>query len=107
MPLNDLTDSTHLILELSPLHNGAYTRVSLRGSIATVAQPKEVRSLLKMLSWWSGAPVDVVLHVDGTNSGSRWLEVWDDVFLHVRGRHLFEIRFLINRATLAAGGSDE
>jgi len=50
MPLNDLTDSTDLILELSPLHNGAYTRVSLRGAIATVAQPKEVHSLLKMLS---------------------------------------------------------
>lgn len=107
MPLNDLTDSTDLILELSPLHNGAYTRLSLRGAIATVAQPREVRSLLKMLSCWSGAPVGVVLHVDGTNSGSRWIDMWHDVFLHVRGRHLFQVSFLINRATLTAGGGDE
>lgn len=99
---------TELTLELGPRQNGAYTLIKLRGTIATVAQPKEVRSLLKMLSWWSGAPVDVALHVDGTNSGSRWLELWDDVFLHIRGRRLFQVRFLINRATLTgADGDDE
>ena len=66
-----------------------------------------MRSLLKVLSWWSGAPVDVVLRVDGTNSGSCWLEVWDDILLHIRERHLFRVRFLISRNTLAVEGGDD
>jgi len=98
---------TELTLELRPWQDGAYTQVSLRGTIATVAQPKEMRSLLKVLSWWSGAPVDLALCVDGTNSGSRWLEVWDDVLLHIRGHHLFRVRFVINRKTLAAGSDHD
>jgi hypothetical protein len=98
---------TKLTLELRPLQEGGYTLVNLRGPIATVAQPKEVRSVLRVLSWWSGAPVDVALCVDGTNSGSRWLEVWDDVLVHIRERHLYRLRFLISRETLAADGGDE
>ena len=102
MPETDLT------LELRPWLDGAYTLLKLRGAVATVAQPKEVRRLLKVLSWWSGAPVAVALCVDGTNSGSRWLEVWDDVLAQVRGRHLFDVSFIISRDTLAADeGRDE
>lgn len=93
-----------LTLELRPIHDGRYTQVSLRGTMETVAQPKEMRSLLKVLSWWSGAPVDVALCVDGTNSGSCWLEVWDDVLAHIRGRRLFRLRLIISRETLAAQG---
>lgn len=101
------TEPTELTLELRPWRNGAYTLVSLRGPMATVAQPKEVRSLLKVLSWWSGAPVDVVLCVDGTNSGSCWLEVWDDVLRRIRGRHLFRMHCLISRDTLAVDGDHD
>jgi hypothetical protein len=61
-----------------------------------------MRSLLNVLSWWSGAPVDVALFVDGTNAGSCWIEVWDDVLAHIRGRHLYQLRLLISRETLAA-----
>lgn len=96
-----------LTLELRPLRDGSYTFINLRGTIATVAQPKEVRSLLKALWCWSGEPVDVALHVDGTNSGSCWLEVWDDVFLHVRGRHLYRLRFLIRPTPSVTKGGDE
>jgi len=100
---------TELTLELRPLRNGAYTLVSLRGPIATVAQPKQIRSLLKVLSWWSGAPVAIALLVDGTNSGSCWLEVWDDMLARIRGRHLYRVRFVISRDTLAVegGGRDQ
>jgi len=93
-------DATDLTMELKPWSEGAYTFLTVRGVIATVAQPRELRSLLKVLSWWSGAPVDVVLSVDGTNSGSRWLEFWDDVLLNVRGRHLFRLRLVVSRKTL-------
>ena len=98
---------TELTLELRPWRNGEYTHIHLRGPIATVAQPKELRSLLKVLSWWSGAPVDVALCVDGTNSGSCWLEVWDDVLARTRGRHLYQVRFVISRDTLAANVDDD
>lgn len=101
------TDPSKLTMELRPWKNGAYTRMSLCGTIATVAQPKEMRALLRVLSWWSGAPVDVALCVDGTNSGSCWLEVWDEVLLRIRGRHLFRAHFVISRETLAVEGDGE
>jgi len=99
---------TELTLKLRPWQDGAFTLVSLEGPIATVVQPKEMRRLLMLLSWWSGAPVDVVLCVDGTNSGACWLEVWDDVLGRIRGRHLYRQRLLTSRETLAAeGGHDQ
>jgi len=103
MPMSE----PELTLELRPIHDGRYTHVHLRGTMETVAQPKEMRSLLKVLSWWSGAPVDVALCVDGTNSGSCWLEVWDDVLAHIHERRLFRLRFLISRETLAAKDSHD
>lgn len=98
-------DETSLTLELRPLHDGAYTHLTLRGPVATVPQPKEVRRLLSILWWWSGAAIDVALCVDGTNSGSRWLEVWDEALLCAPVRHR-RIRFVVNRSTLAAGSHD-
>lgn len=95
-----------LTLELRPWRDGAYTLISLRGAVATVPQPKEVRQLLSVLSWWSGAPVDVALSVDGTNAGSRWLEVWDDVLKRVPARHL-QLGFVLSRDTLTSNGTDE
>ena len=91
-----------LKLELRSMHEGRYTHVNLQGTMETVADPKDMRSLLKVLSWWSGAPVDIVLCVDGTNSGACWLELWDAVLLHIRGRHLYQLRSMISRETLAA-----
>lgn len=95
-----------LVLELRPCLDGAYTQLTLRGIVATVAQPKQVRSFFKMLSLWNGGPVDVALSVDGTNAGSRWLEVWDDVLLQVHGRRLLRMRVVVDRAAPAAGSSD-
>jgi hypothetical protein len=97
---------TELTLELRPWQDGSYTRIHLRGTMATVAQPKEVGRLLQVLSWWSGAPVDVALCVDGTNSGSCWLELWDDVLRRARGRHPCRIR-IRGHETLTAQSDDD
>ena len=98
---------TELTLELRPWLDGRYTFVSLRGTMETIAQPKELRALLNALSLWSGAPVDVVLCVDGTNSGSCWLELWDHLLARIRGPPLYQLRCLISRDTLAPRVGDE
>src|SRR5262245_60772092 len=94
-------NNTPLTLELRPLHGGAYTHSTLRGPLATVPQPKELRRLMSVLWLWQGGAVDVVLCVDGTCAGSRWLEIWDEALRHVRARQR-DLRFLISPETLAA-----
>jgi len=47
---------TELTLELRPWLDGKHTYVNLRGTMETIAQPKELRALLNALSLWSGAP---------------------------------------------------
>ena len=87
---------TELTLELRPYHaGGMYTQISLRVTMETVVDPAEMRCLLQILSRWSGGPVDIALCVDGTNAGSCWLELWDDVMAHIRGRRLYQLRFPI------------
>jgi len=99
-------DPTPLTLKLHPLHHGAYTQITLKGPVATVPQPQEVRRLMSLLWLWHGGPVDVVLCADGTNSGTCWLEVWEDVLGRVPGR-LLDMRYLISHNTLAAGAGHE
>ena len=100
-------DTTPLTLELRPLHKGAYTQITLRGPVVTAPQIPQIRRLLSLLSFWHGGPVDVVLCVDGTNSGACWLEVWEDVLGRVPG-HRLDMRYLIiSRDTLAAGAGHE
>jgi hypothetical protein len=97
---------TELTLELRPWWGGGYTRVHLRGTMATVAPPKETRGLLWSSSWWSGALLGAALCVDdGTRSGSSWLEVRDDVLARNRERHLGGIR--VSHETLAAQADDD
>jgi len=78
-------DQTPLTLELRPLHQGAYSQITLKGPVATVPQALQVRRLMSVLWLWHGSPVDVVLCVDGTNTGACWLEVWEDVLGRVQG----------------------
>ncbi len=99
-------DATRLTFTLRPLFDGAYTQISLRGPVATVPQPREMRRLMSLLWLWHGRPVDVVLYADGTNSGACWLEIWEDVLGRVPDRHL-DIRYLLLRNTLAQGASHE
>jgi hypothetical protein len=99
-------DPTPLTLELRPLHNGAYTQITLKGPVATVPQGLQVRRLLSVLWLWHGSPVDVVLCVDGTNTGACWLEIWEDVLGRVPVHHL-NLRYRISRNTLAQGAGHE
>jgi hypothetical protein len=99
-------DPTPLTLELRPLHQGAYSQITLKGPVATVPQALQVRRLMSVLWLWHGSPVDIVLCVDGTNTGACWLEVWEDVLGRVPGRHL-NLRYLISRNTLTQGAGHE
>jgi len=99
-------DPTPLTLELRPLHQGAYSQITLKGPVATVPQALQVRRLMSVLWLWHGSPVDVVLCVDGTNTGACWLEVWEDVLGRVPG-HRLNLRYLISRNTLAQGAGHE
>lgn len=95
---------TERALGLRPWRGGGDTRVDLRGTMATVAQPKEKQRPLRRSSW-SGALLDVALCVDGTKPGSWWLEVWDAVPAGTRERHLAGIR--VSHETLAAQAHDD
>ena len=99
-------DPTPLTLKLRPLHNGAYTEVTLLGPIVTAPQVPDVRKLLSVLWLWHGGAIDVVLCVDGTNAGACWLDVWDDALGRVPGR-LLRARYLISADTLAADAGHE
>lgn len=98
-------DSTPLTLKLRPLHDGAYTEITLSWPIATAPQAPDLRKLLSVLWLWHG-PLDVALCVDGTNTGACWLEVRDDVLGRVPDR-LLRTRYLVSRDTLAAGAGHE
>ncbi len=99
-------DPTPLTLKLRPLHDGAYTEITLSGPIATAPQAPDLRKLLSVLWLWHGDPIDVALCVDGTNAGACWLEVWDDVLGRVPDR-LLRTRYRVSRDTLAAGAGHE
>jgi hypothetical protein len=97
-------DPTPLTLELRPLHQGAYSQITLKGPMATVPQALQVRRLMSVQWLWHGSPVDVVLCVDGTNTGACWLEIWEDVLGRVPG-HQLNLRYRISRNTLAQRSS--
>jgi len=99
-------DTTPLTMELRSLYRGAYTQITLKGPVATVPQALEVRRLMSLLWLWHGGPVDVVLYVDGTNSGACWLEVWEDVLGRVPG-HRLDVRYLFAHDKLTAGAGHE
>lgn len=99
-------DPTRLTLKLRPLHQGAYTQITLSGPVATIPRLRQVRRLMSVLWLWHGGPVDVVLYADRTNAGARWLEIWEDVLGRVQGRRL-DLRYLISRDTFGAGATHE
>jgi hypothetical protein len=99
-PMN--LDPNRLTLKLRALDGGAYTQLRLTGPVVTMPDRRQLRRLLSVLALWHGAPVDVVLCVDGS---AGWLEIWDDALQGVPARQA-SIRFLINRGTLL-GQDDE
>jgi hypothetical protein len=71
-------DPTKMELELRPLHEGAYTRISLRGPVVTRPSGRDLQRLLAILTLWHGDAIDVVLSVAGTNADIGWAEIWED-----------------------------
>jgi hypothetical protein len=94
-------DRARMTMQLRPLHQGAYTQITLRGPVVTTPTARDLRRLLAVLGFWHGGPVDVVLSVAGTNEEICWAELWDDVMREVP-RHHAEIRFQIRGVTAAA-----
>jgi len=86
------SNPNQMMLELRPLHGGAYTQLSLHGPVCSDPQAKWLRQLLTTFSYWNGYPVRVVLSVDGQTAS--WLDVWCDALSTVRGRH-HEVVFLV------------
>jgi hypothetical protein len=70
-----------LTLSLRPLEGGAYTQVSLQGAICSAPHGRSLRGLFRMLAFWTGWPVHVVLRVDRCTAG--WCELWTDALTAV------------------------
>ena len=92
----DKPNPNQMLLELKPLHGGAYTQLSLHGPVCTDPQTKWLRQLLRLFSDWNGYPVRVVLFADGRTG--PWLDVWSDVLATVPARHL-EVVFRVAHVT--------
>lgn len=90
-----------MTLELRPLHQGACTQITLRGSVLPPPASRALRRLLAVLAFWSGRPVHVVLSVAGTEADTCWAELWDDVMRDVPAHHA-KIRFEVRGVTPAA-----
>jgi hypothetical protein len=86
-------------LELEPLPDGSYTRLSLLGPIRSAPTQRALRQLLKMFSFWNGYPVCVVLPVEPRTAG--WCEIWTDALSGISKRHL-EIIFKVKPAAKSA-----
>jgi hypothetical protein len=94
-------DHARMTLELRPLHEGAYTQVSLKGPVVTTPSVRDVRRLLALLAFWYGGRVHVVLSVAGTDADTCWAELWDEVMRDVPRNHA-EIRIEVRGITPAA-----
>ena len=88
-------------LELRPLHQGAYTQITLRGPVVTRPSARDLNRLLAILTLWHGAAVDVVLSVAGTNTDICWAEIWDAGLAAVPAHHA-QVRIAIRGITPAA-----
>lgn len=80
-------------LYLRPVHDGAFTSLSLRGALITAVPPKDLATICQKLSFWSGWPVECVLPA---GSAAPWFEYWTEVIDLVPAR-LLEVRFVVPR----------
>jgi hypothetical protein len=86
-------------LELEPLQDGSYTRLSLLGPIRSAPARGALRQRLKMFSFWTGNPVCVALPVEPRTAG--WGEIWTDALSGISKHHL-EIVFKVKPAAKSA-----
>lgn len=73
-------------VELWPIHNGAYTRVRMRGVIPTAVPKRDLRRLAHGMAFWSGYPIQCVLSVEA--EATSWCEWWVEQLAAIHVRHL-------------------
>ncbi len=76
---------------LSPLNGGSYTQLRLSGSIPIALSVRELRHLMKRMSFFCGYPVECALFVD--KETADWCEWWTERLAVIPGRHL-KVRFI-------------
>jgi len=79
-------------VHLNPQCEGAFTRWRLFGSTLTTAPHEQVREMMRMLSQWSGGPVEFVLPAEA--GPDAWFDWWADAIAPLPVRHL-ELRFAL------------
>jgi hypothetical protein len=78
-------------IHIRPENGGAYTRWRLSGSLVTTVPVRQLRWLFRMLSFWSGWPVELVL--PAAVATADWFTWWSDVVALVPEPHL-HVRFV-------------
>jgi hypothetical protein len=89
-------DRGHVMVRLSPLHGGSFTRFRITGTVPTAVPALELRRLAGKLSFWSGYLVECALSAE--REGAAWCEWWTDRLADIPERHL-KVRFIIRRDT--------
>lgn len=79
-----------------PENGGAYTQWRLCGSLVTTVPARQLRGLFRMLCFWSGWKVVLVL--PAKVAAADWFAWWSDMVAQIPERHL-DVRFELSDAT--------
>jgi hypothetical protein len=79
-------------LYVHPENGGTHTRWRLCGSLVTTLPRRQFRWLFRILWFWSGWPVELVLPAGAGTA--EWLAWWSDMVALVPARHL-HVRFVL------------
>lgn len=78
-------------LYVRPQNGGTHSQWRLSGSLVTTLPLADVRSLFRILSFWSGWPVELVLPAEA--GAAEWFAWWSDLVAQIPGDHL-RVRFV-------------
>jgi hypothetical protein len=81
-------------LRLRPTRDGVFTQLRLCGLVPTALPPCELSRLLRQLSSWTGAPVEIALPADVHTA--EWFELWTYALSELPA-HLLQVRFTLKR----------
>jgi hypothetical protein len=92
-----------LKLSLQPSLDGSSTRLLLCGSVTGPIPSNELGQWLRLLSSWTGLPVELAL--PAAEATGEWFESWTDAIAELPVHHL-QIRFILETDRRACGGRD-
>jgi hypothetical protein len=87
-------------IQISPQHQGAFTRCRVVGSVPTAIPRHHLRPLMRAVSFWSGWPVSLALPVEVATVA--WFEQWADGLADIPEDHL-QMRLVRTGRTRSAG----